>query len=73
MNISMIIWTIVAILIFRFLTKYILPVLRITKMTSERMRQMQEQMNDMNQKVEAKKTTSARPNKSDYIDYEEIK
>ena len=73
MSISMIIWTIVLFLIFRFLIKYVLPLVRITKVMGGRLRQMQDQANSNGQKVDAKQTTTPRANKNDYIDYEEIK
>jgi hypothetical protein len=77
MSISMIVWTIILFIIFRFLTKYILPIVRMTRMASGRLREMHGNMNNANQQPqqpEVKKTTTApRPNKNDYIDYEEIK
>ncbi len=73
----MVIWTIVLFLIFRFLVKYILPVVQMTKQVRERMRHMQDQMNDAaGQKAAPGKATidpQPRAHKEDYIDYEEIK
>lgn len=73
MSISMIILTIILFFVIRFVFKFIVPVLHITKVTSERMRQMQQQMEDMSRRADIQKSSTSRPNPSDYIEFEEVK
>ena len=62
--------------VFRLINKYIRPVLHITSATSDHLRKMQEQMNQMNERMqpppqqEQKKRVKK---EGDYIDYEEVK
>jgi hypothetical protein len=51
----------------------IFPALNIGSATSERLRQMQDQLNEMNRR--ANETTQQKPSRKkdgDYIDYEEV-
>ena len=76
MILRIILWSIVLIFIFRFIIRFLFPILQMTKMANERMQQMQKQMNDMQQKNETQaQQAKARPRvaDNDYIDYEEIK
>lgn len=58
----------------RLLFRYILPIFRITAVANSRIRQMQDQMREMDQKMNNHNAprTSGRK-EGDYIDYEEIK
>lgn len=59
--------------IYSLISRYILPVFRITSVTNDRLRQMQEQMNAMNQKVDDNTRKKRVKKDGDYIDYEEVK
>lgn len=73
----MIVYTLGFILLYRFIVNFLIPVFKVTKMTNDRLRKMQEQMNDMQQQqpgsysIKNEGTSGSR--KGDYIDYEEIK
>ena len=61
-------------ILFRVVIRFILPVFRITSMASDQMRKMQEQMKEMDRKVNEQ--NNARPKvrkEGDYIDYEEVR
>ena len=77
MIIRVITWIIVAVVIYRILNKYILPIFRISSAASSHMRKMQEQMNEMNRQMNENANRNNQPKKvkkdGDYIDYEEIK
>ena len=61
-------------ILFRLFSRYILPVFRITSVANDRIRQMQDQMKEMDRKVNDNNNRSTRIKKEgDYIDYEEIK
>ena len=62
--------------IFRVVVKYIIPIFRMTRAASAQMRQMQEQMNNMqnNNRPQAAPTVkSSSAKEGDYIDYEEVR
>jgi hypothetical protein len=64
------------IFLLRFIGKYIIPVFRLTSMTNDRLRQMQDQMREMDRKVAEQQTNNSRPKtrkSGDYIDYEEVR
>ena len=65
-------WAIVIGFIYRFVVRFLFPVFHITKVTSERMRQMQKQMEEMQQKSNANQSPP-QAKEGDYIDYEEVK
>jgi hypothetical protein len=69
-------WLFVCGVIFRAVFSYLLPILRITTVTNNHMRRMQEQMKDMERKMNEKPKQQV-PKKAqregDYIDYEELK
>ncbi len=72
--IRIILWGVLITVIFRIVFYYILPVFRITSAASSHMRKMQEQMKDMEQKMNEQPTRTHQVNKEgDYIDYEEVK
>jgi hypothetical protein len=71
---KLIVFLIVAILIYRILSRMIFPALNIGSATSERLRQMQDQLNEMNRRAnEATPQKPSRKKDGDYIDYEEVK
>ena len=61
--------------LFRFVVRFLLPLFQITRMTSHKLREMQREMNDMQQsgknKSEPQRMRESR--QGDYIDYEEVK
>jgi hypothetical protein len=59
----------------RFLLRYILPIFRITSAANGQMKQMQEKMKAMEEKMNPPSPQQARKVKKegDYIDYEEVK
>jgi hypothetical protein len=60
-------------LLLRFLVRYIIPVFRITSMTGDRLRQMQDQMNNMERKANEHNAKATVKKEGDYIDYEEVR
>lgn len=71
----MIVYTLGFILLYRLIVNFILPVFRMTKLANERVRQMQDQMNNMQQSNQYNNHHQAPPRvkEGDYIDYEEVK
>ncbi|PZF73887.1 hypothetical protein [Taibaiella soli] len=72
----MIVYTLGFILLYRLIVNFILPVFRMTKLANERVRQMQDQMNNMQQSNQYNNNhhqASQRIKEGDYIDYEEVK
>ena len=57
----------------RLLFRYILPIFRFTAVTGNRMRQMQDQMREMDQKMNNNTAKPKVQKEGDYIDYEEVK
>ncbi len=61
-------------ILLRVVIRFILPVFRITSMANEQMRKMQEQMKEMDRKVNEQNTARPKVRKEgDYIDYEEVR
>ena len=61
-------------ILYRVINRYILPVFRITSAANSKMKQMQDQMNEMNSKINNNNPTVKKSRKEgDYIDYEEVK
>ncbi len=60
---------------FRFVTRFLLPVIQVTRKAKAHMRDMQEQMDQMQQQANNPTPTPKPPKvqKGDYIDYEEVK
>ncbi len=68
-------WMFVIGIIYRILNRFILPAFRVSSNVNDRLRQMQDQMREMEQKAnQANNQQKKKVNRdSDYIDYEEIK
>ena len=77
MPIRIITWIIVVAVLYRILNRYILPIFRISSAASDHLRKMQQQMDEMNQKMNDNQGKESAPKKvkmdGDYIEYEEIK
>ena len=67
-------WLIVIGVVYNLLNKFIFPVFRMSSAINNNMRKMQDQMRDMEEKMDKKqpKVKKAR-REGDYIDYEEVK
>ncbi len=64
--------TIILTLIARFIFRFVLPVFQITRMTQDKLRQMQEEM-ERTQQQQSRPNSQSRVKEGDYIDYEEVK
>lgn len=73
MIIRVILIAIIFVLITRFVLRFVLPLFQITRMTQDKLKQMQQQMEDMQKREQAKANTRSRVKEGDYIDYEEVK
>lgn len=76
MILKFIIWSIVISLLLRFVLRFLFPVI-ITKAATDRIQQLQKQMEEMqrqaNTNTQPKATAPKKQVDSDYIDYEEVK
>jgi hypothetical protein len=61
-------------IVFRVVFYYLLPIFRITSATSSQLRRMQEQMKEMERKMNEPPPAAKKVKKDgDYIDYEELR
>ena len=58
--------------IYRILTRFIFPVVHITSAANDRLKQMQDQINEMNRKNTEHTQKKPVKKEGDYIDYEEV-
>lgn len=76
MVLRVLLWSFIIVMIFRFIARFVFPILNITRLTQDRLRQMQQQMEDMQQKQSNPPPAQQQTQKvkeGDYIDYEEVK
>lgn len=76
MVLRILLWSFIIVMIFRFIARFVFPILNITRLTQDRLRQMQQQMEDMQQKQSNPPSAQQQTHKvkeGDYIDYEEVK
>lgn len=66
-------WSFILVLIFRFIVRFVFPILKITRITQSKLRQMQQQMEEMQQQKNAPQKQNNQVKEGDYIEYEEIK
>jgi hypothetical protein len=69
-------WAFILVMVFRFIARFLFPVIKITKATHDGMRRMQDQMEQMRQQQQRppkQQTSQGRAVEGDYIDYEEVK
>ena len=71
MEVRIILFVIIAYFVIRFVNRYLLPILKITKMTHHQMSEMRKKMDNMEQQQQQQK--QSRRVDGDYIDYEEVK
>jgi len=71
---DIIVFALVTWLIYLVLNRYILPIFRITSAASNNVRKMQEQMQDMQNRMNQQQSTQKKKveKEGDYIDYEEV-
>ena len=69
---KVIVWTFIIVILYRFFTRFVMPVAKMTKSAGEHMRRMQQQMQDMQQQQQQPKTTDRQVD-GEYIEYEEIR
>ncbi|OJW83451.1 MAG: hypothetical protein BGO69_08225 [Bacteroidetes bacterium 46-16] len=62
----------VIVVLYRFLTRFVFPVFKLTKQARDHMQKMQQQMQDMEQQRQ-QGTQHSKPLDGDYIEYEEVK
>ena len=67
----------IGIFLFRFISRYLLPIVQVMRVAGKGMRDIREQMNHAAPQANAGKATPTavptRPKEGEYIDYEEIK
>lgn len=66
-----ILWSILLTILFRFIIRFLIPLFRVTKVAQQKMREMQDQMDSMNQQQTPNKRSTVKS--GDYIEYEEVK
>lgn len=75
--IKVLVWTFVIVVLYRFVTRFVMPIFKMTKAAGAQMRKMQQQMQDMQQQADTQqRPSSSGPSKhidGDYIEYEEVK
>ena len=60
--------------IFSLLNRYVFPLFRITASTNDHLRKMQDQLKEMDSKLNQQNKAARKAKKEgDYIDYEELK
>lgn len=73
------IWAFILVMVFRFITRYLFPILKITRATRDGLRRMQDQVNQMHQQQTGQQpqkppvTATHSVKEGDYIDYEDVK
>ncbi len=63
-------------ILVRLFSRYIYPIVKVTSAASSRLRQMQDQINEMHRQEQQRTQTNDKPivpKKGDYIDYEEVR
>lgn len=68
-----ILWGVLIFFIVRFIIRFVTPLLQISRLTQDRLKKMQEQMNNMQQNAQKPPINSKKPKNGEYIDYEEVK
>lgn len=71
MIIRFVLFLVILFLVIRFAMRFVLPIMKMTRMTHAHMNDMRKKMDEMQQQ----KQTPPRPKRvdGDYIDYEEVK
>lgn len=68
-----ILWSIILTVLFRFVARFLFPLFNITKAVTDKMRDMQAQMDQLNkQQQQQTQQRTGTSKKGEYIDYEEV-
>lgn len=59
--------------LYRFITRFVIPLVRVTRSANEQLRKMQSRMNEMEQQNTPPPSAAKKTIVGDYIDYEELK
>lgn len=70
MEVRIILFVIVAYMVIKFVRRFLMPILKITRMTHSHMNDMRQKMEQMEQQ---QNNRQSRKVEGDYIDYEEVK
>lgn len=71
---KVILYCLVFYFLYRFITRFVIPLVRVTRSANEQLRKMQDRMNEMDQQRNSPPPPSAKKTiVGDYIDYEELK
>ena len=71
--IKILLWAVLLVMLFRFITRIVWPIFKVTRIARKRMQDMQRQMEESEQKANYQSSAQSRTKEGDYIDYEEIK
>lgn len=66
-------WGFILVMVFRFIVRFVFPVVKMTRVAQDRLRQMQQQMDEMQQQQATPPKQQQKVKEGDYIDYEEVK
>ena len=70
-------WGFILVMVFRFVARFVFPILKITRVTQDRLRQMQQQMEEMQRgqghMPPHASATKKKVKEEDYIEFEEVK
>lgn len=70
MEVRIILFVVIIYFVVRFVNRYLMPILKLTKMTHHQMGEMRRKMENMEQQQQQKQSRRV---DGDYIDYEEVK
>jgi len=66
-------WAFILVMIFRFIVRFVFPILNIARATQDKLRHMQQQMEDMQKQQAPPQAKTGQVREGDYIEYEEVK
>lgn len=70
MEVRIILLAVIIYFVVRFVNRFVMPILRITRMTQHQMNDMRQKMNNMEHQQQNR---SSKRVEGDYIEYEEVK
>lgn len=69
---KLIIYFLLLYVLYRFITRFVIPMVRVTRTANDQLRKMQQRMQDMEQQMQPP-AASRKNTEGDYIDYEEVR
>lgn len=66
-------WAFILVMIFRFVARFVFPILNITRTVQNRLRDMQQKMEDLQSQQAKPQKQAQKVKEGDYIEYEEVK